>query len=142
MTKCNEKKCQAPDYWSQGLGSLTGGTVFNKTGLIETGEVVSVEILEGGELLAGVPDYLLNMTQSSTSGSGSGVSIRLNVVDEEAVSFGDVSNAGSGYAIGDTINLTTAVHVEETVVLVTDIVVTGVSGGPRVNNNERAGLWD
>ncbi len=29
MTKCNEKKCQAPDYWSQGLGSLTGGTESN-----------------------------------------------------------------------------------------------------------------
>ena len=29
MTKCNEKKCQAPDYWSQGLGSLTGGTISN-----------------------------------------------------------------------------------------------------------------
>jgi len=29
MTKCNENKCQAPDYWSQGLGSLTGGTESN-----------------------------------------------------------------------------------------------------------------
>lgn len=29
MTKCDKKKCQAPDYWSQGLGSLTGGTVSN-----------------------------------------------------------------------------------------------------------------
>lgn len=28
MTKCNDK-CQAPDYWSQGLGSLTGGTESN-----------------------------------------------------------------------------------------------------------------
>tara|TARA_R110002012_G_scaffold30602_6_gene92493 strand:+ start:949 stop:1134 length:186 start_codon:yes stop_codon:yes gene_type:complete len=29
MKKCDKKKCQAPDYWSQGLGSLTGGTVSN-----------------------------------------------------------------------------------------------------------------
>jgi len=141
MTKCNNK-CQAPDYWSQGLGSLTGGTVFNKTGVIETGEVVFVEILEGGELLAGTPDYLINMSQSSTSGSGNGAYIRLNVVDEEAVSFGNVSAAGSGYAVGDTINLTTAAHVEDTIVRVTEIEVTGTSSDPRTNNNDRAGLWD
>jgi hypothetical protein len=29
MTKCNERKCPTPDYWGQGLGSLTGGTVSN-----------------------------------------------------------------------------------------------------------------
>lgn len=29
MTKCNERKCPTPDYWGQGLGSLTGGTESN-----------------------------------------------------------------------------------------------------------------
>jgi len=29
MTKCNERKCEFPDYWSQGIGSLTGGTESN-----------------------------------------------------------------------------------------------------------------
>ena len=23
------KKCNAPDYWSQGIGSLTGGGIYN-----------------------------------------------------------------------------------------------------------------
>ena len=27
--KYNNKRCNAPDYWSQGIGSLTGGGVSN-----------------------------------------------------------------------------------------------------------------
>lgn len=144
MTKCNENKCQAPDYWSQGLGSLTGGTVFNKTGLIEVGTIVSVELIDGGEFLTGAPDNLYNLTQASTDGEGTGASIKLNVFNQEAVSFGSVSLEGSNYSIGDTINLTTgnSVTVREPIVRVTEIVITGVNGGPRVSNNDRAGLWD
>lgn len=144
MTKCNENKCQAPDYWSQGLGSLTGGTVFNKTGTIEVGTIVSVEIVDGGELLAGAPDHVLNLGQSSTDGEGTGAFILLDFVNQEAVSFESVNVEGERYSVGDTINLTTGnlVTVREPIVRVTEIVVTGVSGGPRVNNNERAGLWD
>lgn len=89
----------------------------------DKGGVTSVDIIDEGEFLAGAPDNLYNLSQISTDGEGEGAFIKLNVANQEAVSFDSVSVQGSNYSIGDTINLTTrnTVTVQEVVVEVTSI---------------------
>jgi hypothetical protein len=82
-----------------------------------------IEIVDGGEFFAGSPDNLYNLRQTSTDGNGTGAEIRLNFVNQEAVSFGDIYQEGERYSIGDTISLSTgnAVTVSEPIVRVTSI---------------------
>lgn len=142
MTKCNERKCPTPDYWGQGLGSLTGGSTFNKTGVIEVGTIVALELISGGSVVSGFPDEIIQFTQSSTSGIGSGAAIQASVVDQQITSIDSVSNEGENFVIGDVITLQSEVSAEDTIVRVTEIEITGTNSDPRTNNNDRAGLWD
>lgn len=142
MTKCNERKCPTPDYWGQGLGSLTGGSTFNKTGVIEVGTIVALELISGGSVVSGFPDEIIQFHQSSTSGIGSGAAIQASVVDQQITSIDSVSNEGENFVIGDVITLQSEVSAEDTIVRVTEIEITGTNSDPRTNNNDRAGLWD
>lgn len=142
MTKCNERKCPTPDYWGQGLGSLTGGSTFNKTGVIEVGTIVALELINGGSVVSGFPDEIIQFHQSSTSGIGSGAAIQASVVDQQITSIDSVSNEGENFVIGDVITLQSEVSAEDTIVRVTEIEITGTNSDPRTNNNDRAGLWD
>ena len=109
------------------MAALDVRSINNESEYVEVqedkGGVASVEIIEEGELLTGAPDNLYNLKQSSTDGEGTGARIRLNVVNQEAVSFGDIFEEGEGYSIGDVIYLTTgnSVTVQEVVVEVTSI---------------------
>ena len=122
MTKCNEKKCQAPDYWSQGLGSLTGGGVSNvdnqssertesndRAGLWDVvvgGGVLSVSITDGDNALPSfLPDANWSFTQDSTTGSGEGAVFSISTVGGNATGINAITNAGSGYQVGDEITL-------------------------------------
>lgn len=142
MTKCNERKCPTPDYWGQGLGSLTGGSTFNKTGVIEVGTIVALELISGGSVVSGFPDEIIQFHQSSTSGIGSGAAIQASVVDQQITSIDSVSNEGENFVVGDVITLQSEVSAEDTIVRVTEIEITGTNSDPRTNNNDRAGLWD
>lgn len=141
MTKCNERKCPTPDYWGQGLGSLTGGSTFNKTGVIEVGTIVALELISGGSVVSGFPDEIIQFHQSSTSGIGSGAAIQASVVDQQITSIDSVSNEGENFVVGDVITLQSEVSAEDTIVRVTEIEITGTNSDPRTNNNDRAGLW-
>jgi hypothetical protein len=142
MTKCNERKCPTPDYWGQGLGSLTGGSTFNKTGVIEVGTIVALELINGGSVVSGFPDEIIQFHQSSTSGIGSGAAIQASVIDQQIVSIENISDEGENFVIGDVITLQSEVSAEDTIVRVTEIEITGTNSDPRTNNNDRAGLWD
>jgi len=142
MTKCNERKCPTPDYWGQGLGSLTGGSTFNKTGVIEVGTILALELIDGGSVVSGFPDAIIQFTQSSTSGIGSGAAIQASVVNLQVTSIENVSKEGENFVVGDIINLKNGVSAEDTIVRVTEIEITGTNSDPRTNNNDRAGLWD
>jgi len=87
------------------------------------GGVASVEIIDEGEFMAGAPDDLYNLKQVSTDGQGTGANIRLDIVNQEAASFGNVYIEGDNYSVGDIINLSTlnAITVQEVVVRVTEI---------------------
>ena len=122
MTKCNEKKCQAPDYWSQGLGSLTGGVVSNvdnqstertesndRAGLWDVvvgGGVLMVSIVDGTNALPSYfPTAHYAFTQDETTGSGSGAVLLITVENGDVTGFSAVSVAGSGYQVGDEITM-------------------------------------
>ena len=122
MTKCNERKCKFPDYWSQGIGSLTGGGVSNvdnqstdrtesndRAGLWDVvvgGGVLTVNIVDGTNALPNFfPAGNYSFTQDDTTGSGSGTILLLTVENGDVIGFSSVSEAGSGYQIGDEITM-------------------------------------
>jgi len=122
MTKCNERKCPTPDYWGQGLGSLTGGTISNvdnqstdrtdsneRAGLWDEvigGGILTVSIIDGNNAL---PNYFPTahyaFTQDNTTGLGSGAILLITVESGEATAFKSVNTAGSGYQVGDEITM-------------------------------------
>ncbi len=122
MTKCNERKCKFPDYWSQGIGSLTGGGVSNvnnqssdrtesndRAGLWDVvvgGGILTISIVDGTNAL---PSYFPTgnyaFTQDETTGSGSGAVLLITVENGDVTGFSAVSIAGSGYQVGDEITM-------------------------------------
>ena len=129
MTKCNERKCPTPDYWGQGLGSLTGGSTFNKTGLIEVevGTIVNAELISGGRVVSQFQDNVIRMDQESTSGFGSGAIVMIKIENEVGASYEGIrtqsgsSAKGVNFSVGDTISVRSGISIEDTVIVVTEI---------------------
>jgi hypothetical protein len=89
----------------------------------DKGSIVNVEIVDAGQLQSGFPDTIIQLTQSSTSGDGTGALVRMRIQGGEVFSFVEFSPGGAGanFSIGDTINVSTGVSTEDTVIRVTEI---------------------
>lgn len=65
------------------------------------------EVTDGGNLTAGAPSGTIEgtFTQVSSTGSGTGLSLKVTIVDKVVTKVISVVSEGSGYVIGDTVTL-------------------------------------
>jgi len=77
-------------------------TIYYALSQSTSGDVVSFDTITGG--IGGVPGTY-DITQSSTTGSGTGLQIRV-IIDGSSTPTVSITNGGSGHAAGDTVTFT------------------------------------
>jgi hypothetical protein len=77
------------------------------------------EIVDGGNLTAGAPSGTLEgtFTQVSSTGSGTGLSLKVTIVDKVVTKVNSVVSLGSGYVIGDSVTLQFGVASDDNLVI-------------------------
>ena len=109
------------------MSALDVRSINNESEYIEVqgdkGSIVNVEIVDAGQVQQGFPDTTIQFVQSSTSGDGTGALVSMRIQSGEVFSFEGVNAGGEGsnFSIGDTINISSGVSTEDTVIRVTEI---------------------